>query len=74
MCHAREPVWDGMLWAPKGFVLETPKDIARAAKEIYLQSGVSQAMPPANITNISKEDRIKIVQWYRGATSNKIIN
>jgi len=74
MCHAREPVWDGMLWAPKGFVLETPKDIARAAKEIYLQSGVSHAMPPANITNISKEDRIKIVQWYRGATSNKIIN
>ena len=74
MCHAREPVWDGMLWAPKGFVLETPKDIARAAKEIYLQAGVSHAMPPANITNISKEDRIKIVQWYRGATSNKIIN
>ena len=74
MCHAREPVWDGMLWAPKGFVLETPKDIARAAKEIYLQAGVSYAMPPANITNISKEDRIKIVQWYRGATSNKIIN
>ena len=74
MCHAREPVWDGMLWAPKGFVLETPKDIAGAAKEIYLQAGVSHAMPPANITNISKEDRIKIVQWYRGATSNKIIN
>ena len=74
MCHSREPVWDGILRAPKGFVFETPKDVARAAKEIYLQAGVSHAMPPANITDISKEDRIKIVQWYRGATSNKIIN
>ena len=74
MCHSREPVWDGMLRAPKGFVFETPKDVARAAKEIYLQAGVSHAMPPANITDISKEDRIKIIQWYRGATSNKIIN
>jgi len=35
MCHSREPVWDGMLRAPKGFVFETPKDVARAAKEIY---------------------------------------
>lgn len=74
MCHAREPVWDGMLRAPKGFVLETPSDIARAAKEIYLQAGVTHAMPPANITELPEQDRVKIVQWYRGATSNKVFN
>jgi len=68
MCHAREPVWDGMAWAPKGVYLETPADIARSADQIYLQSGVSHAMPPANITGLPDTDRRMIVAWYRAAT------
>ncbi|MBW4709988.1 urate hydroxylase PuuD [Roseobacter sp. YSTF-M11] len=67
MCHAREPVWEGMHWAPKGVHLETSADIARAAREIYMQSGVSHAMPPANITGLPAEDRIRIVRWFRSA-------
>ncbi|MEY8829463.1 urate hydroxylase PuuD [Sedimentitalea sp. XS_ASV28] len=67
MCHAREPVWDGMLWAPKGVLLETEADIARNAKAIYLQAGVSHAMPPANVTFMEPEDRAAIVKWYRTA-------
>ena len=66
MCHAREPVWDGILWPPKGVVLETDGDIARHAHEIYLQSGVSHAMPPANLTDMTPEERALIVEWYRG--------
>ncbi|SDF20652.1 urate hydroxylase PuuD [Limimaricola pyoseonensis] len=65
MCHAREPVWDGIRWAPKGVVLETPQDIAQNARAIYLQAGVSHAMPPANLTEISDEDRRALVRWYR---------
>lgn len=65
MCHAREPVWDGIRWAPNGVVLETEADIARAAREIYLQAGVTHAMPPANITRMTEEDRQRIVRWYR---------
>ncbi|WP_282026926.1 urate hydroxylase PuuD [Limimaricola cinnabarinus] len=65
MCHAREPVWDGIRWAPKGVVLETPQDVAQNARAIYLQAGVSHAMPPANITDISDEDRRALVRWYR---------
>ncbi len=65
MCHAREPVWDGMLWAPKGVLLETKGDIARRAREIYLQAGLSHAMPPANITDLPDADRRTIVAWYR---------
>jgi len=74
MCHAREPVWDGMINAPKGVFLETDHDIARGAKEIYIQAGVSHAMPPANITNLANEDRIKIVKWFRAAVPNKLLN
>ena len=74
MCHAREPVWDGMINAPKGVFLETDHDIVRGAKEIYIQAGVSHAMPPANITNLANEDRIKIVKWFRSAQPYKLIN
>ncbi|MDB2464473.1 urate hydroxylase PuuD [Amylibacter sp.] len=74
MCHAREPVWDGMINAPKGVFLETDHDIVRGAKEIYIQAGVSHAMPPANITNLANEDRIKIVKWFRAAVPNKFLN
>ncbi|WP_421906170.1 urate hydroxylase PuuD [Mameliella sp.] len=69
MCHAREPVWDGVLWPPKGVVLETESDVARHAKQIFLQSGVSHAMPPPNaISTMDAESRATIVAWYRGAT------
>ncbi|MDG1947885.1 MAG: cysteine desulfurase, partial [Amylibacter sp.] len=43
-------------------------------KEIYLQAGVSHAMPPANITDLANEDRIKIVKWFRSAKPYKFIN
>ena len=68
MCHAREPVWAGLYWPPKGVVLETPSDIARHARDIYLQAGVTHAMPPGNLTWIEAEERAAIVQWYREAT------
>ncbi|SLN72680.1 urate hydroxylase PuuD [Ruegeria meonggei] len=69
MCHAREPVWEGILWAPKGVLLETEGDIARNAKQIYLQAGVSHAMPPANVTYMEPEDREAIIRWFRSAGS-----
>jgi len=69
MCHAREPFWDGIAVAPKGVLLETPADLARNARDVYLQAGVSHAMPPANITYMEPEDRAAIVRWYRAARS-----
>lgn len=65
MCHAREPVWDGIHHAPKGVILETPADIARAAREIYVQAGLTGAMPPANLTSMTPEERRAIIAWFR---------
>ena len=65
MCHAREPVWDGLRWAPKGVLLETEADIAHNARGIYLQAGVSHAMPPAVLPRLGAEDRAALVAWYR---------
>ena len=30
MCHSSEPFYEGILWAPKGVILETPEQIAAA--------------------------------------------
>ncbi len=65
MCHAREPFWDGIRWAPKGVLLETRADVARNARLIYLQAGITNAMPPANVTYMEPEDRAAIARWYR---------
>nr|WP_090740093.1 urate hydroxylase PuuD [Paracoccus tibetensis] len=65
MCHAREPVWDGIHHAPKGVILETPADVARAAREIYVQAGLTGAMPPANLTSMTLEERRAIIAWFR---------
>jgi uncharacterized membrane protein len=67
MCHAREPAYEGINWAPKGVVLETPSDIAREARRIYIQAGITHAMPPANLSNIEPQERAAIVNWFRGA-------
>jgi len=47
--------------------LETAKDIAREARAIYVQAGISHAMPPANITDLPKDERAQIVAWFRAA-------
>jgi len=67
MCHAAEPSWEGMFWPPKGVVLETPDQIAGAARRIFLQAGVTHAMPPANLSYMEPEEREVIVRWFRAA-------
>ncbi|MEK6216096.1 MAG: urate hydroxylase PuuD, partial [Boseongicola sp.] len=67
MCHAREPVWDGIRWPPKGVVLETRADVARHAEMIFLHAGVSRAMPPPNAVQMDDESRNAIIAWFRAA-------
>ena len=70
MCHAAEPVWEGLHWAPKGVRFETEYQIARQAREIYLHSGISHAMPPANLSYMEEAERAQIVAWYLAATNS----
>ncbi len=69
MCHAAEPVWEGIVVAPKHVILDNDLSIARYAREIYLQAGLSHAMPPANVTAIETQERQMIVDWYQSAVS-----
>ncbi|RWB03763.1 MAG: cysteine desulfurase [Mesorhizobium sp.] len=67
MCHAAEPVYEGIYHAPKGVMLDTDADIANHAREIYLQAGRSHAMPPANVSQITDKERALLVAWFEGA-------
>jgi len=69
MCHAAEPGWAGLGFPPKGVMLETPAQIAGQARAIYLQSGVSHAMPPGNLSWMEPQERAAIVAWYRASRS-----
>ncbi|MDR5653742.1 urate hydroxylase PuuD [Ruixingdingia sedimenti] len=65
MCHTAEPGWPGLHWPPRGVAFDTPADIARHARAIYLQAGVSHAMPPANLSFMEETERARIVAWFR---------
>ncbi|MGV8951309.1 MAG: urate hydroxylase PuuD [Cypionkella sp.] len=67
MCHAAEPAYEGIYWAPKNVVLETPAQIAAEASRIYMQAGLTHAMPPANLSYIEPAERDAIVRWFRAA-------
>ncbi len=71
MCHAREPTWAGIHWPPKGVVLETEADMARHARQVYMQAGRSHAMPPPGAFGMDPDARAEIVAWFRAATSGQ---
>ncbi|MBN9303618.1 MAG: cysteine desulfurase [Devosia sp. 67-54] len=68
MCHTAEPVYEGVLEAPKGVHLDTDAAIANHAEQIAIQAGFSTAMPPGNVSEITPAERALIVTWYREAT------
>ncbi|TIW20216.1 MAG: cysteine desulfurase [Mesorhizobium sp.] len=67
MCHTEEPVYEGIYHAPKGVLLDTDERIAEHAREIYIQAGRAHAMPPANVTPITDQERALLVAWFEGA-------
>ncbi|MCY6382022.1 urate hydroxylase PuuD [Hoeflea prorocentri] len=71
MCHAQEPVWEGIIVPPKGVLLETDAEIAAQARDVYLQAGRSHAMPPANITRMEPSERQMLVAWFESAVASK---
>jgi uncharacterized membrane protein len=67
MCHAAEPGYEGLRYAPNGVLLETFEQIAREARRIYLHAGVSHAMPPANVSYMEPAERALIREWIKAA-------
>ncbi len=68
MCHAKEPVWEGIARAPKNVALETDWEISNHAELIYIHAARSNAMPPGNITFLEDKERKAIADWYEEVT------
>ncbi len=66
MCHAAEPVFEGIQIAPKNVRFDTPEEIAREASAIRVQAVMGHAMPPNNITEITPEERAVLAAWAFG--------
>ena len=63
MCHAAEPAWAGLAAPPKGVLLDTPANIAGNAELVRVQAVLTSAMPPNNITEMTREERIVLAKW-----------
>jgi uncharacterized membrane protein len=63
MCHSAEPVWAGIVTAPRGILLDDTDHIRRSARLIGRNAAWSSAMPPGNVTEMTGEERAMIAAW-----------
>jgi uncharacterized membrane protein len=63
MCHASEPVWEGIATAPKGVRLDDADAIRLHARLIDINAVRSHAMPPGNVTEITPDERQVLAGW-----------
>jgi uncharacterized membrane protein len=63
MCHAAEPVWAGIVTAPKGILLDGTEHIQRNIRLIGRVAAWSSAMPPGNITEMTSEERAVLAAY-----------
>ena len=63
-CHAAHPTQAGFNEAPKGVLLESPAQVKLRAAQIYQQAVVAKAMPIANLTQITEDERALLGAWY----------
>jgi uncharacterized membrane protein len=61
-CHAARPTDEAFAAPPKGVMLETPQQIRRWAAAIR-QQVATEAMPPGNLTEITAEERARLLAW-----------
>ncbi|WP_375161405.1 urate hydroxylase PuuD [Bradyrhizobium sp. RDT46] len=67
MCHAAEPVWAGIVTAPKGILLDTPEHIHLNIRMVGRVAAWSGAMPPGNITEMTGEERAILAAYLEQA-------
>ena len=63
MCHSTMPGWEGINEAPRGVLLDSPEEIRRHASLIRLQAVLTHSMPPANVSQITPEERDLLGRW-----------
>ena len=70
-CHAAHPTQPGFASAPAGVMLDDAQGIARNAPRIYQQAVQLKAMPLANMTNMTDEERAQVGAWYEAGAKTR---
>lgn len=71
-CHAQEPLWEGLTFAPKGIYLETEAEAVKLVDDIFWQAAASHAMPPGNVIWMEDEERALLAAWRALIQSDKM--
>jgi uncharacterized membrane protein len=70
-CHAAKPAMEGFEEAPKGFVIDTMEKASLNAEKIRQMAVTTDAMPPANLTEMTDDERRLLAEWLSaGAPAN----
>ena len=64
-CHATNPTFMGVAVPPLGIIYDSKQDILNNLNNIKAQAVDSNAMPPGNVTGITKEERKKLALWIQ---------
>ncbi len=67
MCHAAKPFWPGIDIAPYHVLLDSPRHIAIAAPAILRMAVMTHAMPPNNVSGITRAERGTLAHWLAGS-------
>lgn len=63
-CHAQQPSQPGFAAAPSGVMLHTPELVSQHAMAVYQQTVQTRAMPLANLTNMTDDERAQVAAWF----------
>jgi uncharacterized membrane protein len=63
-CHAARPTQPGFATAPAGIMLDTAERIHQYSTKIYQQAVQLKAMPLANLTAITDDERAALGAWF----------
>jgi uncharacterized membrane protein len=64
-CHSVHPTQVGIAAAPKGVLFDTQQEIVANARRAYQQVVVTKAMPLANVTGMTEDERDLVGRWVR---------
>jgi uncharacterized membrane protein len=63
-CHSAAPTQPGFAAAPAGIMLDKPELLRQHAARVYQQAVQLKAMPIANLTGITEQERAQIGAWF----------
>jgi uncharacterized membrane protein len=70
-CHAAHPTQPGFASAPAGVMLDDAHGVKQNAARVYQQAVQLKAMPLANLTGMTDDERARLAQWFEAGAPTR---